>query len=93
MLIKIHGNLKLICNFLVGCGQKWVWSLWSQDTNITASQEESGINKFFACCYKFKKAKSYLNNFWVGLVKNSCGYFGHGTLQLTVCQEGIDELG
>ena len=25
---------------------------------------------FFACWYKFRKAKSYFNNYWVGMVKN-----------------------
>ena len=27
-------------------------------------------NNFFACWYKFMKAKSYLNNYWVDVVKN-----------------------
>ena len=30
---------------------------------------------FFACCYKFRKALSYFNDFWLGLVKN-----GHANL-------------
>ena len=28
------------------------------------------LGRFFACWYKFMKAKSYFNNYWVGLVKN-----------------------
>ena len=32
MLIQIHVNLKLIKKILGGHGQKWVWPVWSQDS-------------------------------------------------------------
>ena len=32
---------------------------------------------FFACWYKFRKAKSRYNNFWVGLIKDGSGLLVH----------------
>ena len=34
MLIRIHINWKVIKIFLVGCGQRWVWPVLSQNTEI-----------------------------------------------------------
>ena len=62
-------------------GQKLVWPVWSWGTKIELgiSQEWiDGMDWFFACWYKFKKAISY---FWVGLVKNGCGHLFHETLK------------
>ena len=42
----------------------------------------NGINRFFACWYRFTKIKSWSKLFWVGVVKNERGQSGHGTLQL-----------
>ena len=39
---------------------------------------------FFACWYKFRKAKSYFNNYWVGMVKNEQGLINYGTLKSVV---------
>ena len=48
---------------------------------MAVSQEGiHGINWFFAWFRKFRKAKSYLNNFWVGVFKNGRNHFGQGTL-------------
>ena len=56
----------------------WAWSkmgvtsLFSghRTQKLTLSQKWTDeINWFFACWYKFKKAKSWFNDFWVGLVK------------------------
>ena len=52
----------------------------------------SEIAWFFACWYKFTEIKSWLKNFGVGMVRNGCGQSGHGTLKLTVSQEGIDGM-
>ena len=38
--------------------------------------EMNGINLLFVCRYKFRKAKSSFNNFWVVVIKN-----GHGTVK------------
>ena len=38
---------------------------------------------FFACWYKFWKAKSYFNNYWMGMVKNGEGLIDHGTFKLS----------
>ena len=47
---------------------------------LVLSQEGiDGINLFFACCYKSRKAISYFNNFWVGVVENGPRYLDHGT--------------
>ena len=35
---------------------------------------------FFACLYKFMKAKSYFNNYWVDMVKNGQSLKDGGTL-------------
>ena len=67
ILIQIHENQKLI---------KKSW------TYLTISQEENdGINWFFVFIYKFRKAKSYFNNFWVGMVQSGLGCLDHGTLK------------
>ena len=47
---------------------------------------------FFACWYKFNQIKSWLQNFWMGVVKNGCSQSGHDTLKLTVSQEWIDGM-
>ena len=54
-----------------GCGQ------YGHETlKLTLSQKwADGINWFFACCYIFRKAKSWFNNFWVDVVKNGSGLF------------------
>ena len=65
--------------FLGGCGQKWVWPVWSRDSKIGCISRMDRCNDWFlACRCKFKKAKSHFNDFWVGQVKN-----GHGHL---VCE-------
>ena len=49
---------------------------------LTISQEWiDGMNSFFACWYKFRKAKCNFNNFWVDVVKMVCGHLVHETLE------------
>ena len=36
---------------------------------------------FFACWYKFRKVKSYFNNYWEGIVENGRDLIDHGTLK------------
>ena len=47
---------------------------------------------FFACWYKFMKAKSYFNNYWVGVVKNEQGLKDRGTLKPGTSHKWFDEL-
>ena len=55
---------------------------------LTLSQEWiDGMNWYFACLWKFRKAKSYINDFWVGMVRNGCAYLGHETLKSAVSKE------
>ena len=50
------------------------------------------MSQFFACWYKFRKAKSYVNNYWVGNVKKGPGLIDLGTLKLGVSHKWFDEL-
>ena len=54
---------------------------------LAVPQGVNGINWFLVCQYKSGKAKSYLNNLWVVLVKNGRGFLGLGTLESVVSQE------
>ena len=47
---------------------------------------------FFACCYKFRKAENYFNNYWVGMVKNGWDFLIHETLKSGVFPKLLDEL-
>ena len=52
---------------------------------LTVSQKwTDGRNWFFACCCKFRKARSWLNDFWVGMFKNGYGPLVHETLKYAV---------
>ena len=56
------------------------------------SQEQiDELSWFFACWYKFRKAKSYFN-YWMGLVKNRQDVFGQKTLKSSVPWEWFDEF-
>ena len=46
----------------------------------------------FSCWYKFSKANSYFNNYWVGMVKNEQDLIYHGTLKSGVSHNWFDEL-
>ena len=47
---------------------------------------------FFACWYKFRKAKNYFNNYCVGMVKNGWDLLDHETLKSGVFPKGFNEL-
>ena len=60
-----------------GCGQSGHSSL-----KLAVSQDwNDEMNWFFAWWCKFRKAKSYFNDFWVDQVKNGCGHLVHETLK------------
>ena len=75
-------KLKADQNILGGHGQKWVWWVWSLALKLTVSQKwTNAINWFFAWWYKFQKAKSWFNDFWVGVVKSDHGSLVNETLK------------
>ena len=57
---------------------KMVWGNSGDRTlKLAVSQEgNNGMNWFLVCLYKFRKAKSYFDNFWVVVVKNGLGLLG-----------------
>ena len=66
-------------------GLAWSRIVWSLDSKIDfISKLNKGINWFFACWYKFRKAKNWFNHFWVGLLKNGSGLLVHETLKSAV---------
>ena len=65
-----------------GCGHSF-----HSNIKFAVSQGIEEINWFFSCWYKFKKAESYLSNFWVGVVENGRGFFGHRALKSTMSLE------
>ena len=50
------------------------------------------MNWYFPYWYKFRKAKSYFNDFWVGIVRNGHGYLIHETLKSAVYREWVYEF-
>ena len=54
--------------------------------------EMNRINWFLVCWYKFKKAKSYFNNFFVVVAKNESGFLGLGILKYVVSEESFNEM-
>ena len=56
--------------------------LYLFDYKFTISQEWiDGINWLFACWWKFRKTKSYFDDFKKGMVKNRCNHLVHETLK------------
>ena len=59
----------------------------------SASQEWiNELDWFSAFWYKFMKAKSYFNNYWVGLVQNGQGLKDRGTFKPGISHTWFDEL-
>ena len=42
---------------------------------------------FFVCSYTFRKAKSYFNKYYLGIIKKGWGVRNHGTLKSGVSQK------
>ena len=51
-----------------------------------------GLGWFSACWYKFMKAKSYFDNYWVGVVKNGPGLKDRVALKPGISHKWFDEL-
>ena len=75
MLIHDHKNSKLIKIFLGEHGQKWVWPVWPWGSKM--NRWNKVICSYW---YEFRKAKSWFNYFWVGMVKKGHGFLFHETL-------------
>ena len=93
MLIQIHENQKLIEKYWGGCGQKSC-CYFSHRTVKQALYKEggNGLNHFFTCWYRFRKAKSYLHNFGLVVAKKWEWPLGHETIESAVSQEQINEM-
>ena len=50
------------------------------------------ISWFFACWYKFRKAESSFDNYWVGIVKDGWNLIDRGALKSGVSHKWFDEL-
>ena len=50
------------------------------------------LGSFVACWCKFMKAKSYFNNYWVGVVKNEQGLKDCGILKPGILHKWFDAL-
>ena len=72
-----------------GHGQKWVWPVLPRESKIASIRKMNRWNKldFFACWYRFRKAKSRLNWFWVDVVRH-----GQRTLHSAVPKEWFEVM-
>ena len=71
-----------------GRGLLGLWTLKS-----AVSQEWiDELGWFFACWYKFMKAKSYFNNYWMGVIKNGRGLKDRRILKPGISHKWFDEL-
>ena len=86
--LKVDQNIFWVAIVRNVFGQSGHWTL-----KLALSQEWiDGINWFFACRYKFRKARSYFKDFWVGLVKNGPGHLVHETHLLSEFNDWADFL-
>ena len=60
--------------------------------SVLFQERIDGMGWFFGLWYKFRKAKSYFNNYCVGMFKNGRGLMDHGTLKSGVSHKWFDEL-
>ena len=59
--------------------------LGHETLKYVVSQDWIGVKSwFFACWYKFSKAKNYFNNYWVAMVKNGWDLLDHETLKSSI---------
>ena len=79
MLIRGHKIKSWSKIFGGGHGQKWVWPVWSWYSKMNRWNKV-----IFSCCYEFRKAKSWFNYFWVGMVKKCHLFLVHEALKSVV---------
>ena len=71
-----------------GCG---FFCLGAQKSAVSQKWMDE-MSCFFACWYKFRKAESCFDNYWVGIVGNGWGLIDHGSLKLGVSHNWFYEL-
>ena len=74
MLMQIYESEELLYKFLGAAVVKN-----GHGTLISMNRSIQLADFLHANSYKFKKAKSYLNGYWVGMVKYGCVLLGRGT--------------
>ena len=78
MLIQIHINKSWSINCWVGMIKNRCSQYGHMTLKLIVSQEWiDRMNWFFASWCTFRRAKSYFNDFWVGIVKNGHGHLFH----------------
>ena len=74
-------------------GQKWSLSFRSWDSKMCCISRMNWWNElFFACWYKLRRPKSYLNNYLVGMISNGQDLIYHGTFKSVVSFKWFDEF-
>ena len=86
-------KLELIKKYWGVCGQKWCSHSVLRALKFAVCRGGmNGINCFLVCWYKFRKAKSYFNNFGVIVAQNVSCLSGLGSLKFAVSQESVDKM-
>ena len=78
MLIQIHVNLKLIKKILGGHGQKWVWPVWSQDSQSGCITRMNWLYEMILCMLVQIQESKMLIQWFLG----GCGHLVHETQNL-----------
>ena len=93
MLIQVHINQKISKNFWVDIFRNGPGQSGHRTLTLTVSHKWiDGMNWYFACWCKLRKAKSCFNDFWVGMVRNDHEYLVHETLKSAVFKEWVYEF-
>ena len=86
-------KLRIVKNFVGEHGQKWAWPVWLWDSEIDCISRMNRWNELiFACWSKFRKSKSYFNDFWLSMVRIGHSHVVHETLKSAVSKKWVDEF-
>ena len=70
-----------------------MWSVLSQDSEIGCISRMNWWNELIFCMLvQLRKAKSYLNDFWVGMIRNRHGHLVLETQKSAVSKEWVHEF-
>ena len=79
-MLKINQKLFGVVVVKIGCSQ-----FGQRTLKLTVSEESADeLNRFFSCCYRFRKAKSCFNDFRVGKVQNEHYILVHETVKSAI---------
>ena len=98
----LRGSSHVRCYLFFGdYGEKWVQRFRSWNSKICYIYiyiyiyiYQKLINEMrwtFPCWYKFRKDKYWVNNYWLGMLKNVRDLLDHGTLKSGVSHKWCDE--